>query len=194
MSIPAYEVTYGTGDFDPPAFTDDDLETVPEAPANSYLPATAFQIDSEDRANWLLRKLATIEAEQRRVKAQAEQMIADLKADYNRLWFLFGQQLEIWAREELQRRGNYRKTLRTLQGSLSFRTVQQMVRVMDAQVAMQYARQSAPACVVTTEKLDASAYKMEAERALQQTGEVLPGIEVQTEREAFRVSFGKAEE
>jgi hypothetical protein len=42
-------------------------------------PALPFVIDSEDKANWFLAKLANIRAEQARVKAQAERRIAELE-------------------------------------------------------------------------------------------------------------------
>ncbi len=43
---------------------------------NTEQPAEAFCIDSEERANWYARKLAGIEAERARVKAQAAKIVA----------------------------------------------------------------------------------------------------------------------
>ena len=54
----------------------DTLHTENSAPAE----AEAFHITDEARANWLLRKLATIADERARVKAQAAQ-IAEWEAE-----------------------------------------------------------------------------------------------------------------
>jgi hypothetical protein len=51
---------------------DDEITELPER----------FAIDSEDRANWLLRKLANLNAERERIKAQSAAMIKRLDTEY----------------------------------------------------------------------------------------------------------------
>lgn len=151
-----------------------------------------FHITDESSACWLLRQLANIQAEQQRIKAQAEAMIARLQTDHDRLTHLFGNELEAWARTELLRRGGRRKSLHTLQGSLGFRTVPASVRITDERAALDYARarpEQFPRAVYTEERLRTGVYSVLAKRAMQQTGEVMPGVELIPEREAFRIQF-----
>ena len=63
--------------------------------------AEQFQIDSDRAAEWLLRKLANIEAEKARVTAQAAAIVKSLDADAERLRFLFGSQLEAYCRAKM---------------------------------------------------------------------------------------------
>jgi hypothetical protein len=163
-------------------------EPAPEATAE---PKPEFHIDSEDRANWLLRKLAQNTAEAKRVKAQAEAMIGALKSENDRLLFRFEKELREWAEAELLRRKSRIKTLRTLQGNLAFRTCPKALRIMDAQAATEKARELG--LIVTVEQLDAAGYRDAAERQLQETGELLPGVEVEEAKESFKISFGKEE-
>ena len=53
------------------------VESLPTLPA----PAEPFMVNDEKSANWYLRKLANIDAEQKRVQTQAAQIVAQLAAD-----------------------------------------------------------------------------------------------------------------
>ena len=70
-----------------------------------------FHISDEAAANWLLRKLANIEAEKTRVKAQALEIVAALDADAARLRHLYEGELQAFACERLAANGNRTKTL-----------------------------------------------------------------------------------
>lgn len=152
----------------------------------------AFHICDERSANWLLRKLGNIEAEQRRVQAQAEAICKSLDNDAASLRYLYGSQLEAWVRAELQRRGGRSKSLKLLQGTCSFRTVPRSLKITDEQAAKEYAQATAmPQAVEQIERLRTAVYCVLARRALEETGEVLPGIEIVPERESFCTRFGK---
>lgn len=58
------------------------------------------------------------------------------------------------------------------------------------QAALHYATEHLPDAVKTQQVLDREAYRAHME----ETGELLPGMEVTEERETFRVTFGKGEE
>src|SRR5579862_6418052 len=148
-----------------------------------------FQIDSDAAANWLLRKLANIEAEKARVQAQATAIVKALNADSERLNFLFGAQLEHYCREKIaQGRG---KTVRFLQGTCSLRTVPAGLRISDQGAALYFAQARMPETVRTLTTLDAAAYRERAQALLEAHGELLPGVEVMPQQEQFRVKFGK---
>ncbi len=154
----------------------------------------AFHITDESSALWYLRKLANIEAEARRVKRQAESMIAALNSEAESLKRVYAGELEHWAREELKRKGNRRKTLHTLQGTLRFRHVAARLAIEEDTSATQYAVESLAECVATKYELNRAAYLEEARKRLEETGELLPGVQFAPERETFTVSFASPED
>ena len=153
-----------------------------------------FHIDSENAANWYLRKLANIESEKQRVTMQAAQIVKQLEADAEGLRYCFDGELEAWTRQELAKKGNRRKSLILLQGTLQFRTVPAGVKLADLASATHYATAVLPDLVKTTPTLDTLKYRSVALTALAKTGELLPGIEQTPEREAFTVKFGSKAE
>ena len=161
-----------------------------------------FHITSDAAANWYLRKLANIEAEQRRVQAQAAAIVRQLEADAERLRYLYEAELEQFVREKLSTSGSRRnrrtgactdvrrKSVHFLQGTAGFRTVPASIRVTDSLAALDYATRHLPEAVRTQTVLDSARYR----RLVEETGELLPGVEIVPAQEAFRVSFGKSEE
>jgi phage host-nuclease inhibitor protein Gam len=166
----------------------------PTAPPMPIEEPEQFTIDTIERANWYLRKLANLEAEKRRVLAQAEQIVTQLDADAESLRYLYQSSLENLVRQELARTGNRRKSLTLLQGTCSFRTVAPSVKIADTQAALLFVKESLPEMVRTVETLDLIAYKERAESRLRADGELLPGVEVVPERESFSVRFGRKED
>lgn len=165
----------------------DNVDTVDGAD----LPAApeAFCIDSEDRANWYLRKRAGIAAERARVQAQAAARIAELDADDAALTRRFGSQFEAWARQEAARRR--RQTVTLMQGTVAFRQVAPTLRVASQADAITTARAVCPDAVTeeTVTKLDAAALLKAARAHFEATGELLPGIERTEGRESVSVKF-----
>ena len=104
---------------------------------------TEFHITDEAGANWYARKLATIEAERARVKAQAAKIVAQLDSDENSLRARFEAEAREWARQELARRGNRRRSLTLLQGTFAFRQVPAALRLADEAAALDYAERRA---------------------------------------------------
>lgn len=153
-----------------------------------------FHITDAASANWLLRKLANLEAERKRIQAQSADILRSLTAQENRLRFLYEDELARWTQGQLEKEGGRTKTLRLLQGTCAFRTTPHSLRVLSSRDAMEYARAQGWDMVKTQETLDAQAYRQQAEAALHETGELLPGLEVVPERETFAIRFGKGEE
>ena len=142
-----------------------------------------FPIDA-DKADWLLKKIAGIDAEKALIKAQAEAMLRQLDQDRAGLE-RFIPQLREWGAAELERRGRGRRTLPLFHGSLSYRKVPAGLRVADEAAALNEA--TARGLV----KVDAAGYRAAALEARKETGELLPGVEVVPEREHFGIRFGK---
>src|SRR5579862_2345346 len=147
----------------------DNIDGEPTQEATSEV----FTIDSDAAANWLLRKLANIEAEKARVQAQAAAIVKALDADAERLNYLFGAQLEHYCREKIaQGRG---KTVRFLQGTCSLRTVPTGLRICDQSAALAFAQNGLTSVIRHVATLDAAGYRELATKHLHETGELLPG-------------------
>ena len=150
-----------------------------------------FDIDTDSRAEWLLRKLANNDAEKIRVTQQVAEIVSALDADSADLLFKYGAALEAYCREKLAAGGNKRKSVRFLQGTCAFRHHAPAVRVKDPAAALQWAKENAPALVAveTVERLDADGFRDAAERLRAADGELLPGVEYSEGGDAFSLSF-----
>jgi phage host-nuclease inhibitor protein Gam len=183
-------------------YTDADLDSVPDnGPFDEPLPDAdaptdtasdtasepeRFTIDSEEKANWLLSKLAGIQAEKARITEQAKKRTAELDADYTRLLGRFSADLEAWARQDAERRR--RRSVTLLHGTLAFRTVPASLRVGDPSDALTTAKAVIPTAVQTIEQLDRKAFLDFAKAHFAETGELLPGIERTEGKETFGIS------
>ena len=147
-----------------------------------------FVIDTEDKVNWYLRKLANIEAERARVKAQAAAIIARLDTDEAGLKYRFENQVIEWTRQQID--GTRRKSHPTLQGTLCFRS--QGPRLAFGDLTTDAALTCAAGWKATRPTIDRTAYLAAAEKVFVDTGELLPGIERVDAKETFSVSFGKS--
>lgn len=147
-----------------------------------------FHIDSDSAANWLLRKLANLDAEKERIQRQAAEMIADLDRQKNSLEHLYGAELASYCYSKLDGRS---KTVRFLQGTCSFRTVPAGLKLDDLTAALVYAKSAALPVIETLEKLDTAAYREIAESKLMETGELLPGMTRTVEKLSFNYKFKK---
>ena len=166
--------------------------TEPNAPVQNAVftdKVEPFVIDSEDRANWYLGKLAANDAEKARIKAQAEKRIAEIDADTEGLRFRFEPQAREWARSEANNRRRQEVTL--LQGTFAFRAFKAGFKMTDEAAAMEHARETMPELVtvetetITREHFDKDAYITAAKN----TGDVLPGLDAFSAGETFAVKW-----
>lgn len=169
-----------------------DSECFPECRNYPERKTETFRINSEDAANWYLRKLANIESEKQRIQSQAAAIVAQLDSDRAGLERMHEADLQEFVKNLLA--GGKRKSLTLLQGTCGFRTVPGGLRVSDANAAETYAKKREWICEIVTLRFDAADYRKIAERELQETGEVLPGCDVVPERESFSIRFGKEKE
>ncbi len=154
-----------------------------------------FHITDDASANWFLRRLANIEAEKARIQAQAAEMVRQLDSDADRLKHLYESELLEYCRRRMAEGGSRRRSVAFLQGSISFRSVSASLKVSDPAQALVYAQDNGLSAVKTVVTLDAAAYRAQAEAHMQETGELLPGVETTPEHETHRLTFGsKAQE
>jgi len=82
----------------------------------------AFAIDCEDHANWLVKKIVSARSYADHVKKWAEQEQRRAEREEHTLMFLFGRQLEMWARDQIALL-HKRKSLALPAGTVGFRTI-----------------------------------------------------------------------
>lgn len=161
-------------------------------PSVGYIGKEYFHIDTEERAEWLVGKLASLEAEQERVKSNAVDMIARLQRQHDGLLKRFGRELEDYCR---QRNTGKSKTVHFLQGKCYWRTTKTGgAYVADRDAALAYCQEHdelVDSCVHVAYRLRGSEYLKQFE----ETGELLPGIEAAptSEVERFYVNGKRVE-
>lgn len=146
-----------------------------------------WKIDSEEKANWYLRKLANLDAEALRISGQYNAMLNDISIERSRLQDRHQSDLEHWAKENLTKG---KRNIKLLQGTINFRMVPASVCIADRNAALFHAKdQGWGQYIRIKEELDAEGYK----HYFETTGEMLPGIEVTPEHESVSITFGKKE-
>lgn len=163
------------------------------APTPTPKDGTRFVIDSEGAADWYLGKLAGIDAEAERIKANTARRLQELTTDREALVQRFGSELTAWAKDEAERRR--RKTVTLMNGSVSFRAIGARLVIDNDADALQTARLVCPSAVTveTIEKLDRAVLVAKAQEALDTTGEILPGIRLIEASESVKVTAGAKE-
>lgn len=151
-----------------------------------------FVIDSRERADWYLRKLANLEAEAARITTQYQTMMRQNESDKNSLVQHFQPQLENFVREELASAGGKRKSITFFNGTAQFTAVPSRLVVESEADALQTARLVCPEAVVeipATEKLDKKVLGEYAKKRLAEIGEIIPGYALTEGGERFAVKF-----
>ena len=162
-------------------------------PYGGYIPDTApckgFHIDSDETADWYLKKKAALNAEEALIMAQAEAAVKRLQADRKSLENLYQSELEAYIAEKIANDKRGRKSVILPHGTCQFRRVPEGLKLADESAAAKAVLESDayPGCCKVI--LDATAYRQLAEGRFE-NGELLPGMEVVPERESFSIRFG----
>ena len=144
-----------------------------------------FCIDSEQAANWLVRRVVAAREYGQKVKAFAEQELRRAEREEQTLLFLFGRQIEAWARGEVEKFNGRRKSICLPAGTLSFRRQNATLVIDDEQAVMNWARQSCPTAIQISERLARTVVKAHFDG----TGEMPDaGAHVEPAKECFRIS------
>jgi hypothetical protein len=144
----------------------------------------AFEINSEDTANWLVKKVIAARQYAERVTKWAEQEQRRAEREESTLMFLFGRQIEKWTRDEIEKFQGRRKSISLPAGMLAIRHVNAKIIIDDEAAVIEWAKGNVPAAVKVTEHL----LKSEIDAHCKQSGELPPrGIHVEPEREQFSI-------
>ena len=155
----------------------------PQQRAAENQPTTDFAVTDEKTANWVIRRILAARAYRERVKtwAQAEQRRADRE---EALFFgRYGDQLDIWLRAELARRGGKAKSINLPAGRLGLRSSKPKLLISNSAAALDWARAHCPAAIRQTESL----IKTPLNQHLHNTGELPTGTQLEPERDELYV-------
>ena len=167
---------------------DGDFPPEGEAPPR---PKAQFVIDSESAAAWYVRKMVAYDREKADVAAQAKARLAEIESQQKGLRDRYEAQLRAWATVETERRR--RKSITLLSGTVAFRTVPGGIKIVDKEAALEAARGLCPEAIRTKTEvtLDGDAYRAAAQAALEDRGELLPGVELTVAQESMRIDAPK---
>ncbi len=140
-----------------------------------------FEINSPERANWLVRKIVECRAYGARARDFAEREQRRAAREEKRLLWLFGRQLEAWAAGEIAKSGGRRKSVSLPAGTLSYRRIGPRLVVDDEVAVLKWAREHCPEAIVTTERVSRTALA-ELMRATGIVPDVGAHVEPETER------------
>lgn len=141
---------------------------------------------TREEAEDYLRQRNHLEHEIATIKAQADAMLSPVRAELNRLNFLHEHRLEKFIRDEAEATG--KKTFPFWSGTCRLRKSGGTLKITDESAAMDYAMDSGWTDAFS-EVFNKSAYKERALHALDDSGEVIPGVEIEPEGQSFSVSF-----
>ena len=143
-----------------------------------------FEINSPERANWLVRKIVECRAYGARARDFAEREQRRAVREEQRLLWRFGRQLEMWAAGEIAKFGGRRRSVSLPAGTLSYRRVGPRVVVDDAAAVLKWAREHCPEVVIKTERVSTAALA----ELMKATGVVPPeGAHIEPETDRFHI-------
>jgi hypothetical protein len=143
-----------------------------------------FEIVDEKTANWLVRKIVAAREYGERVKEWAERERRRADREEHTLTFLFGRQIETWAKTEIEKLNGRRKSLCLPAGTVGFRSQPSRLVVDDDAAVILWAKKECPAAIVVVEKLSRSILNDH----FGQTGEVPEhGAHVERDAETFYI-------
>lgn len=135
----------------------------------------SFVVRDEASANWVVRKIVEARQYRERVKGWAEFEITRSRRDEERLLYLYGGQLEAWAKLEIERRGRRTRSLNLPAGRVGFRKRRPKITIEDPAAVLVWAKAACPEAVVIVQRIS----RAKIEDHLCATGELPPaGIHI----------------
>jgi len=143
-----------------------------------------FCIEDESTANWLVRRVQSARQYSVRVREWADQEVRRAEREETTLMFLFGRQIEMWAKSEIEKLKGKRKSINLPAGAVGFRSVGPRLVVDDEGLVLKWAKHHLPSAVVVTERLSKSVINEHVEKV----GEIPDeGVHVEPAAEKFYI-------
>jgi hypothetical protein len=143
-----------------------------------------FEINDPKSANWLVKKIIAAREYAIHVRRWADLEVRRSEREEQCLLYLFGRQIETWAKVEVTKLGGRRKSVSLPGGTLAFRVQKAHLVVDDETRLMEWARINCPDAIQVTERL----VKTPVNDHFVATGELPDGARIEPEKESFRIS------
>lgn len=141
---------------------------------------TAFQIDTEEKASWVIGKRNALESKKAILKAQYDAMKKDIENDLRTWDYVFMEKLKAFVRGAIP---HGKKHIKFLTGTAGFRKGVESLEIENEADAMKWAETYCPEAIKTEKRLLVSALK----EKIKETGEVPPGTKLNEAGENFYV-------
>ena len=177
LSRPTDAPTFQTPPTEHHADADTDITVLREVPEH-------FEVKDEGTANWLCRKIQESRAYADQVRIWADREAARAAREEKVLMFLFGRQLERWARDRIMLAKGKKKSINLPAATIGFRTTTPRLIIDNEHSVLNWAKEHAPGAVQTIEKV----LKSVLDDHFKSTGEVPEeGVHVEPAIERFFV-------
>ena len=153
-----------TADAEPPEQPQEETPEVPEG----------FSVRDAATAAWVVRKVVEARAYASRVREWAAGELRRAQREEGFIVYRYGQQLEQWARRQLEEEGGRRKSINLPPGTIGFRVEPQRLEVTDEDALLRWCKVHLPAAVATVEQVLRGAVK----ERIRDTGELPEGAQV----------------
>ena len=141
-----------------------------------------FHIETEEEANWYLRKRNHLLLDIETVKRQSAEMLNGLHGDMESLDYRFRSEFEHWLEGKIEQG---KKSVKLWYGTAGKRTTPTSVSVEDSELAIEWAKENAINLLEQEWVLDKKQFNQIAMTMLKCEGVVLPGVKVTPEHETF---------
>ncbi len=173
--------------------TDDFFETAAPGRADQTAQPDQFTLDTRQKAEWYLQRLATLDQDEARVTAQSEAMLKRIRSDRESFTGRFAAEFESFTRGELARQKGSRRSVLFFNGTAQFTSVAPRFIVENEADAMQTARLVLPEAIEAipaSEKLNKKALLDYAAQQFEKNqGELIPGVGRTEAGERFAIKF-----
>lgn len=124
-----------------------------------------FAITDDHSASWLVRRVMQSRAYAARVKEWADQELRRSAREEATLMWLYGHQIEVWAKGEIEKLNGRRKSVSLPSGTVGFRSNPPRLVVDDESRVIQWAKVHLPQAIVVTEKVSKTMINEFAEKS-----------------------------
>lgn len=153
------------------------------APSMAPVTEQGFAVRDASSANWVIRRIVEARAYGRRVRLWADVELKRAQREEQFLLHRFGAELEAFARRQIDRQHDGRKSVSLPSGTMGFRTEPLKLSICDEQTLLRWCRTHLPSAIRTTE----SAAKSPLMQHVKTTGECPQGARITGGNERFYV-------
>ena len=149
-----------------------------------------FTITDEDSADWYLARVAALHAEEALLRATREAKIKRVVNERKGLEHRFQASLEHWTRQRLE--GSRVKSLVLDHGQVCLRKGKSGLQIVDKEAALLFAvEHDKTEALRFAPSLDIGIYERMALYIRDETGELIPGVQIVEEHDEFSIRFPK---